>query len=300
MRKWKFIASLFLAVTLFVSVPAQAAFQDMWAKVYSWKGGIGADGKLVLSEITSGVTIRVMARNSVTAAMETLYVFNDNAYTSLTNPIGTSDFASATVCNKQVRFRVDPTDATYDRYVDLIVTNTSGGHTAFVEDFDKYTHSIVIDERPNILHHGMVSFNATTTDETSTGVTFIADTFIADVRVEMITVVSTSTMDVGLLSTGTSGATAGFRKAVIMTTAGYVQDTGVITAGAASVDYTPVSTYGSLLYTAVTGAGATYSDAGGRSFIGHVVRSTATGIMTYTSYKSSATGIIHYWFNRMR
>ena len=298
MRKWKIFTTIMLTLALFVAVPAQAAIQDMWAYVYSWKGGMNGDGTLVLTRLTSGVTFKVLAIDSDTA--ETLYYPNTPAMTSLTNPVTTTNFAAATVCNDRVAFAVDPTDATNDRYVDLIVVDaTGGGYTAFVENFDKYTHTIVIDERPNIVHLGTIWFGASSTSEINTGVTFESDTFIKDVRVEVVTVASAISIDVGILSSGTGGDADGFRANVLITTAGYVADTGVITTGV-SVDYTAASTYGVLLVTAITGDGATYSGGGGRSYLGYFRDGTSTGVLTYTMNSTTGAGYIHYEFGKLR
>lgn len=295
MRKWKLLAVLFTAISLLVAIPAQAAFQDMWAAVYSWKGGVGADGKKVLTPITSGITFKVLQKDSDTA--ETLYVFGKDTLTSLTNPVTTTNYALATACNGKVAFRVDPGE-TGDRYVDLIVVNTAGGFTAFVEDFDKYTHTIVIDQRPNIRHHGMIWFGASSTSEINTGVTFASKSFIEDVRVEVVTVASAISVDVGILSSGTGGDADGFRANVLLTTAGFVKDTGIITAGT-SVDFTAASTYGVLLYTAITGSDADGAE-GGRSYLGYVHDGTSTGVLTYTMNSTSGAGYLHYFFTRMR
>lgn len=299
MKRFKLFTLVLVLFALIAAVPAQAALVDMWANVYSWKGGMSADGKPVLTRITSGVTFKVLVIDSDTA--ETLYYpTNVAAMTSLTNPVTTTNFAATTVCNKRVAFKVDPTDSTNDRYVDLIVVDTNGGYTAFVEDFDKYQHTIVIDERPNIVHHGMIWFGASSTSEINTGVTFLPKTNIQDVRVEVVTVASAVTLDVGTLSSGTGGDADGFRKGVLLTTAGFVQDTAVITAGV-SVAYVPASTYGALLVTAITGAGTTYSGGGGKSYLGYILGSTtSTGVLTYTNPSTTGAGYLHYWFNRMR
>jgi len=295
MRKWKLFAVLFMALSLFVAIPAQAALQDMWAYVYSWKGGMSSDGQPVLTRLTSGVTFKVLAIDSDTS--ETLYVYGSS--TSLTNPVTTTNYASDTVCKDMVRFRVDPTDATNDRYVDLIVVNaTLGGFSVFVENFDKYTHTIVIDERPGVVHHGLIWFGASSTSEINTGVTFLKDTFIHDVRVEVVTVASAISIDVGILSSGTGGDADGFRANVLLTTAGYVADTAIITDGT-NIDFVAASTYGVLLVTAITGSDATAS-AGGKSYMGYVIDGTSTGVMTYTMNSTTGAGYVHYFFTRMR
>jgi len=296
MKRFKLFTLALAAAFFLFAVPAQAVLQDMQASVYKWEGGMGSDGKAVLTKIDSGITFKVLAVNSDTA--ETLYY--PGKTTALTNPVTTTSFASTSICNKRVAFRVDPTDASTDRYVDVIVTDTNGGYSVFVENFDKYQHTIVIDERPNIVHQGTIWFGYSTTAELSTGVSFLADTFVQDVRVEVVGTCSACTLDVGLLSSGTAGDADGFRDGVLLTTAGFVKDTGFITAGA-SVDYYPVSTYGVLLYTALTGTGTTVPDGGGRTFMGHVVTGSNTGVITYTgSSTTSGDGYIHYLFNRIR
>lgn len=284
-------------VTLFV-VPAQAELKDMWANVYSWDGKMTDDGKPKLTRITSGVTFKVLQQNSDSS--ETLYYYNVDALTSLTNPVTTTNFASNTVCNDKVAFRVDPTDATYDRYVDLMVVDTAGGYTAFIEDFDEYTHSIIIDERPNVLHHGSIWFAHSDNAETDTGVDFDYDTKILDVVVEVVTIDATETISIGLLSSETSGDADGLRAGVAVGVAGYIADTGVITNGSTS-DYFAATTYGALLVTAITGSdGAATS--GGVSWIGHTVVSANAKSLTYTGSAGSdtAAGYIHYDFVRVR
>ena len=109
-------------------------------------------------------------------------------------------------------FRCDPTETT-DTYVDLIVVDQAGGYTAFVEDFDEYTHSIIIDERPNVRHHGC-AFIATggSSTEIDTGIDFDDVSIIDYMVVEIGTAISGGTtplLDVGILSSGTNGDSDG-------------------------------------------------------------------------------------------
>lgn len=292
MKRFIHIA-IFTLITLAFITPAQAAWRDMWADVYSWNGKMNGDGTMALTKITSGVTYQVLAVGADTE--ETLYVYKDNTFTSLTNIVTTTNFN----LTDRVQFRVDPTDATSDLYVDLIVIDTAGGYTAFVEDFDEYTHAIVIDERPNVVHHG-IAFFAAATSETDTGIDFDYDTQILDVVVEVVTVDATETCDVGLLSTETAGDANGLRTLVSVATAGFPTDTAVITGGS-NIDYTPVTTYGALLVTAITGSDAVATN-GGKSYIGHTVTGANAVSLTYTCSAGSDTsvGYIHYWFTRLR
>jgi len=212
-RLWLTIFAIVLAFTL--AAPAQAEFQDMWAKVYKYTGGLNSDGSMKLAPVTSGVTFTVLAKDANTA--ETLYVYGKNTYIALANPVSTTNFASSSYCNGQVQFRVDPTDSSNDRYVDLLVTDTNGGFTAFVKDFDKYNHTIVIDERPNVLHHGVIAYNASTTDATNLGVTFLKGTVLRSVQVENLTAMSEKT-----ISLGRSGAATSLINSESLTNTGYI------------------------------------------------------------------------------
>jgi len=302
-KKLLIIMAVVALVFTFTVAPARAEMQDMWAYVYKWTGAMNANGTLKLTRLTTGVTFKVLALDSDTA--ETLYYYNNDAYTSLTNPVTTTSFESATICNDQVSFRVDPTDSTDDRYVDLIVVDSTGGYTLYYEGFDKHTHALIIDERPNVLHHGCIWFAVSSNAETDTGIDFTADTYVHDVRLEVVTVDAGETYDVGLLSSESGGDANGYRDGVSVATAGFPTDTGIVTAGA-SADYHAVTTYGALLVTAITGTGAYASatgfDNGGKSYIGHIVAGASACSLTYTGSAGTdtAVGYIHFWFTRMR
>lgn len=295
MKRFKLLILALAAAFFLIAAPAQAVLQDMQASVYKWEGGMGADGKAVLTKIDSGIQFVVLAVDSNTE--ETLYY--PTKTTSLTNPVTTTSFASTSICNKRVAFRVDPTDATSDRYVDLIVTDTNGGYTAFVENFDQYTHTIVIDERPNVQHHGIAWFgHAVSATAVDTGINFLPKTMIHDVRVEVITVDAAITLKVG-----TADTAAGFRDGVSTATAGFVADTGVITNGTSAGDYTAASTYGTLLYTAITGGDVSTLILGGRSYLGHVVNTAGTDDDLYYTLLvagDTAHGYLHYFFTKLR
>lgn len=275
----KRLFAIFLALALcFTATPAIAEVQDMLAYVYSWDGKQSADGKPVLTRITSGITFKVLAVDSDTS--ETIYEPSDQdsgALTSLTNPVTTTNFNSATVCNDRVAFRVDPTDATNDRYVDLIVVDTAGGYTQFVENFDKYTRTIVLDERPNMVHHGMIWYTDTTTDETDTGIDFDYDTMILGVAIEEVSGQTGGSITVGLLSTETSGDADGLLVGTSTVTAGYP------------------------LITLAT-SGALMDDATNFDPNGHTVVSANARSLSYTMYTTGdeANGYIHYRFIRNR
>ena len=300
-RIFTFLIMLFVAFALSLPAPAQAEFKDFWARVYTWDGNTSVNGKPILTRLSSGVTYKVLATGSDTA--ETLYYYDNQAMTSLTNPVSTTNFASDSISRDQVQFRVDPTDADDDK-VDLIVTNTNGGHSRFFEDFNyRNDHTIIIDESPGRSHWGTIWFSHTTTGEQDTGIDFRYDTFVSDVRVEVVETCSGCTIDVGTLTGETNQDSDGFRDGTVLTTAGFVADTGIITAGA-SMDYYPDSTYGAHLYTIIAGAGAhaaATDRSGGRTYMGHVVTGTNAVSLAYTvSSTLTGEGYLYYELQRFR
>lgn len=273
--KKTFIILLLAAAFLFCG-NAMAAQHDYWANVYS----VSTTEQMMDpvsrgTKITSGITFKVLAVGADTS--ETLTVYGDDTNTSLTNPVTTTNYESATVCNDRVAFRCDPTDATSDLYVDLIVVDTAGGYTAFIEDFSPYIHTIVIDERPNVQHHGCIWFAPSDNTEVDTGIDFDYDTLIHHVQVEVVTIDAEETLDVGLLSSGTAGDANGFVAAFGMGTAGYTLMT-------------------------LASSGALMDDATNFDPDGHFVVSANEQSLTYTGTAGTdtAAGYIHYFFTRVR
>jgi hypothetical protein len=274
MKQFKLAVLVIAALLTLVVVNTpitHAAFSDMWADVYADTGKINARGEKELTKITSGITYQVLAVGADTE--ETLYVYNDASLTAYGNVVTTTYFNVV----DRVQFRVDPTDSTNDRYVDLIVTNTAGGYTAFVEDFDKYTHTIVIDQRPNVMHHGCIPILFNNNVETDTGIDFDYDTLIHFVTHEVVTVDATETIDIGTLSTGTDGDANGFIAAGLTSVAGYPLVTLAL-------------------------SGALMDNATNFDPDGHYIISATEQSLTYTCSAGSDTfaGYIHYFFTRMR
>jgi hypothetical protein len=285
MKKGFTILFALIALIAF-SLPVYATNYDYTAQVF--KKGATSRGGIDLTPITSNVTFKVLTINSDTAA--TITRFGDNAGTSVTNPVTTTNFASPTVCNAKVQFRTTAST------VDLIVVDTNGGFSAFVEDFSPNTHSIVIDETPGIMHHGVIWFGTSNNVVTDTEVNFLPDTEISDVIVEVVTA------DPGMtLNVGTNDTAAGFCNGTSMTSTGYIADTGVITDGT-NIDYVAASKLGSLIATTIDGTD-TAATVGGVTRKKHVVTTAGTDDdLQYTGSSSSdtAAGYIHYWFERLR
>ena len=294
MKKQFWLISLIFTMTVVLTIVFTApvfAYNDFYAQVV--KRDNTSTGNIALTPITTGITYQVL--DAGTNTISTLTKFADNSYASVTNPVTTTVFAASTGGNGNIKFRNANTT------VDIIVTDTNGGYTAVVKGFSLGMHTIVIDETPNMPHHGIIWF-APSTAETSTGVSFVADTFVSDVRVQVITTDSAKTIAVGLLSTQSNGSATGFITGLLMTTAGYVADTAVSTKGT-NGQYVPASTYGSFLYTCVTGTDSANVDlVGGKTYTGYIVTGANATTISYTGNggTTTAAGYIHYWFTRMK
>lgn len=310
----KKLLTLILAIGLIfaLSMPAKADFKDMWAYVYSWDGSMTSDGRYELTRVTSGITFVVMMADSV-ATLETLYEYNDDAFTSLANPVTGTNFTSATVCNDMVSFRVDPTESG-DADVDLIVVDQAGGYTAFVEDFNQYKHSIIIDERPNVRHHGCAFIvTSGSSSEIDTGIDFDDISIIDKMIIEVGTAFETDVaMEVGILSTGTGGDANGFIESEGLATAGFHNP---LRAGVDHSSYSASSSEqggiinegsaGTWLAHVFAGTGDTETLAPESLFLPSqlLIHATWENSLTYTfgtTACSTGWGIIHFWFTRIR
>ena len=290
MKKQFWLISLILMLTVVFTLPA-FAYNDFYAQVV--KRDNTTFGNVGLTPITTGITYQVLDAGTNTTS--TLTKFADNSYTAVTNPVSPTVFAASTGGNGNIKFRNANTT------VDIIVTDTNGGYTAVVSGFSLSQHTIVIDETPNMPHHGIIWF-APSTSETSTGVSFVPDTFVSDVRVRVVTTDSAKTIAVGLLSSQPNGSATGFITGLLMTTAGYVADTAISTKGT-NGQYVPASTYGSFLYTCTTGTDSANVDlVGGKTYTGYIVTGSNATTISYTGSggTTTAAGYIHYWFTRMK
>ena len=98
----------------------------------------------------------------------------------------------------------------------------------------------------------------------------------------MVTVVdSGETIDVGTLSSGTAGDANGFLAGVSVAATGIPVDTAFITGGT-NIDYVPVSTYGALLHTSITGSDAVTTNGGSTDLKGYLITGANEQSLTYT------------------
>lgn len=200
---------LFMAIALVFafSVSADATVRHFTAEVVE----VGVDGIAV--PVTDTITYKVLAVGSDT----TETIGSDAVMTSKTNPVTTTIFAAT----DRIDFFCDPTDATNDRAVDLIVVDTDG-YAVFFEDF-RYDKNHLITINKVGPQRGMIWFSAATSAAYDTGIDFPYDAKIKNVGIEIVTAaVGTSTIDVGLLSTETSGDADGFIDGVAGSVVGFI------------------------------------------------------------------------------
>lgn len=324
--------TLALMIVFVFVAPVNAQPLDFWAKVYAWDGRMGADGHAILTERNTGIMFAVMVADS-SATLETLYNYNDQRMTSLANPVNGTNFEDDTKANGMVSFRVDPQGTGVT--VDVIVVDQVGGYTAFVEGMGVNDHSIVLDERHGVVHHG-VAFILTTSssNETYTGVKFDRVSIIHDMIIEVGTVFSggagSAWINVGLAEgittagggtyAGTNGDSDGFIYMEELATAGwhspfrpgpnlssyvFTSGAGEFT-GALNVALGGALTAGTLLghfAIGTTDSGAAGSWQGVVNQERLVLYGTWEQNLTYTFATAEATdgwGLIHFWFTRIR
>jgi hypothetical protein len=304
---------LALALVFTFGLTANAGMKDYWAQVYSWDGTINADGRLELTKVTSGITYVVMMADSV-ATLESLYYYDSDQMTTQANPVTGTNYGSTPVGNDMIRFRCDPTEAG-DEEVDLIVVDQAGGYTAFVEDFTQYKHSIVIDERPNVRHHGC-AFIVTTgsSTEIDTGIQFDRISVIDSMAIEVGTAMSGSAgsalVSFGLAGAGTHGDTDGFIIDEELATAGWHDpwragvntSDSLATLAGEQIAIHEVGAVGAFIGYMSTGTSDTGDGEGILLRTPKVIHGTIEQSLVYMfSTSDAATGwaLLHFWFTRV-
>ena len=276
------VAVAFLMVGLAIADPAYAVLRHYEADVTKL-----ISTKTTPSKIFNTVTYRVLAVGTNTD--ETIY--SDQARTAMTNPVTAAVYAT----KDKIDFWCDPTDATNDLAVDIIVTDTNGGFSAVINNFTPSIRLVEVDERPNMEHTGIIWFSSPSgATNWDTGVTFLPLTKVSDVMVQIVTAESGK-----VLFIGTSADSDYYRASVLCTTTGFVQDTGVITNGT-NVDYVPATTYGTGLTTAITGSDSTGAAGGNSRKPAFLTASDSTATLHYSGNSSTGAGFIYYLFNKMR
>ena len=187
-----------IALTFFLVVPNVFAGYDHYTiNVYKNLGYTTTAGGN--TQITSGVQYLVL--NGGTDTRSTIY--SDAGSTAITNPVSTTVFDAAT----DIDFYIDDSVTT----VDIIVVDTAGGFTLFLDGITSSVKNCLIDERPNMSHQGTFWYttqdDATVTLPTETGIVMPVGFRMEDIVVETVraTVSSACNIRIG------SGATyAGF------------------------------------------------------------------------------------------
>lgn len=233
--------------------------------------------------ITSGCL--VFAYQAGTKTLSTLY--KNASRVTFANPITRSQFAT----DKKVVFY------TADTSLDIFVCDDKG-NTAFIESVTPYEHTIMLNRTgvSKCLVFPMV-FNAGGT-ETDTGLDLPLNTVVERAAVEVVTVDATETVDIGLLSSETSGDADGFIVAASVASAGFVKPWTTTTGS--NETYVNASITGALIGKGSTGTDAA-NDFGQTGGWGHIVSGSNARSISYTpSTSDTFAGYGYVFFRHLR
>ena len=293
-RLFKLFAIAFLFVGMMIAAqPVVAANIHYEINVYKDTGFSTASGGY--TAITSGITYQVLTAGSVTEST----IYSDSAGTAMTNPVTTTIFDA----DDQISFYIDSASTT----VDIIIVNTAGGYTTFLDGATTSTRTAIIDQRPNMMHHGVIWFKATTSStEVDTGIDLQIGSVIHNVILEVVTAVtSNGTIDIGPGVAGTAEDTDGFIDGMSVATAGWYNlkecNDAVMGLTSASSNYIYAdSPLGALLGTQVAG---TLDIGGVRIMWDAYITSSDFDDLAYVFPLlggSTGDGYIHYFFTPLR
>lgn len=300
---WFFILALLIS---FAAAPVDAVQRRYEAQVFKVDQSKGdVSGQLTVpNRLTTGITYRVYAIGTRTD--ETLLARSGatgQAVTAKTNPVTTTVYGTD---GGRISFVCDPTDATDDLYVDVLVVDVTNGFSRMVRNFSPSQRTIAIDETYGVSHWGSIWIAPADATQTSTGLTLTVGTLLEDFQLEVTKNIAGSTINVGI--NGITAVNGAFLLTRSTATNGWVTDTAVPTAG--NLTYVPATTYGTYMATAVTGANAypTVLVTGSNMLtIGGIVRHpymmTAANTLRYTATNGTAANadaLIHFKFTKFK
>lgn len=271
-----------LLIALFVILPAlaMADFHDEKYDIAVFdQTAVGSLG----SEITTGVLAFVYSAGTKTLA--TLY--SDDKRTSLSNPITRSQFAS----DDMLKFYVAASS------VDIVLAHSDGSLGKWTSVAPS-THRLLLD-RSGVDKCIIFPFSANDNDEADTGLDLPLMSKVTDIIVETVTADSTETLDVGLLSTETSGDADGLIVSASVSTAALVGTTEVT--DGTSEDYVSAARCGALMGLGSTGTDSA-NDFGQPGCVGHIVSGSNATSISYTGSSGSdtAAGYVYVFFKHLR
>jgi hypothetical protein len=221
-------------------------------------------------KITSGALVFVYTASSKTLA--TLY--SDTKRTSLTNPISRSQFGTDTA----VKFFAAA--SSFD-----IVVALSDGSMGKWSAVSPSIHRLQV-SRSGDQKLFVIPFGASDVTEVDTTIDLPKNFWVKDCFIEVVTVDATETIDVGLLSTETSGDADGLLSTVSVATSGFVKP--YATTAGSNEKYVSTFSYGALMGAGVVGTDAA-SDFGLGFLAGHIVTGSNAVSVTYTGSAASDT-----------
>lgn len=228
--------------------------------------------------------IYAMVYEAGTKTLATLY--SDDARTALANPITRTQFDSDGV----LVFQSPKTS------VDIALYHSDGSYS-FYSSVVPQNHLLALNR--DGIDKVLVAPFGSETSETDLAVDFPYDSWIYDMGLYVRTIDATETIDVGLLSSETSGDANGLLASISVGTAGWVAPAAA-TVGSNDT-YLSSSTYGALMGSFVAGAD-TATDVGTYLKFGHKVTGANAVSMSYTASAGSDTGVgeIYAFFKRLR
>lgn len=231
-------------------------------------------------EITSGVSAYVY--DAGTKTLSTLY--SNSVRGAFTNPVTFTAFSN--------RLDFWGSATTYD-----IFLADDKGNTSFIPSVAPTDHTLTLN-RDGVDKCFIFPFSANTS-ETDTGLDFPKNVWIYDVALEVVTVDASETMDVGILSSETSGDANGLAAAMSVATAGWVRLYAIT--DTTTEDHVATPYKGALMGLGTAGT-STANDTGNHGGLGHVVTSSSGQSLTYThsAGTDTAAGYGYVFFKHLR
>ncbi len=246
---------IIMFVAAFFVVPAEARYEHYQIKVQKDLGYFGGTGGFV--DITSGIQYLVLQAGADGHEANTVHatLYTNGGAATMSNPVNNDTFDA----EEQIDFWLLTAD---DASCDIIIVDNSGGFTLYMDGVTPQIHNAVINERPNVSHHGQIWFSLNTdaiwsgvsttildaghgpTGPFDTGVDLLFGSMISFVTVQMI-VPCQDSGDTDL-NIGMAGSATAFRGGDPVTGTGG-QETDAV--HFVDLDYIADTNYGDVLYT---------------------------------------------------
>ena len=210
--------------------------------------------------------------------------------TTVADQQGTAQTQPITLSAGRLTFYTAKTVTTVD--ISILLAN---GHAIYARGLTSSVHRLDIypEKREQMFVYPLLFLAAGTAVDT--GFDLPIGCLIRDAIVRVLAVDSGETVDLGFINAVESGDEDGLRALVSVASLGFVQDTAVITGGA-NIDYTPVTTYGVLLRTSITGSDAVATN-GGSTPIKYLTDGTIKSLSYTPSAGDTFKGLAYLFYD---